>query len=193
MISIKFSCLFNTHMCIFMVEESSVQSQHTLHSLSEALAACFGLSNPSLDPSTRHMAGIMCNDMSTYSMITQKNRTQVLYFDMSLYLLFVSHKGPVMDWLIWKFSLCLCKRMLVMLQLMTDLSYFSWVLKQRDVLCWVSSRCAVKLCLGTNLPSPFFALLFVMLTKIVWWWYNVISVIRSSRMRELLHIVHVTS
>jgi hypothetical protein len=80
-----------------MEEERSFQSQHTLHSLSEALAACFGLINPSLGPYTRHMVGTMCNDMSTYSMIPQKNGTLVLYFDMSLYLLFVSYKGPVMD------------------------------------------------------------------------------------------------
>jgi len=80
-----------------MDEERSVQSQHTLYSLSEALAACFGSINPSLGPYTRHMVGTMCNDMSTYSTITQKIRTQVLYFDMSLYLLFVSYKVPVMD------------------------------------------------------------------------------------------------
>jgi len=80
-----------------MEEERSVHSQHTLHSLSEALAACFGVINPSLGPYTRHMGGIICNDMSAYSMIPQKKRTQVLYFDMSLYLLFVSYKDPMMD------------------------------------------------------------------------------------------------
>jgi len=58
---------------------------------------CMFWINPSLGPYTRHMVGTMCNDMSTYSTIPQKNRTQVLYFDMSLYLLFVSYKGPVMD------------------------------------------------------------------------------------------------
>jgi len=50
-----------------MEEEKSVQSQHTLHSLSEALAACFGLTNPSLGPYTRHMVGIMCNDILVYN------------------------------------------------------------------------------------------------------------------------------
>jgi hypothetical protein len=80
-----------------MEEERSVQSQHTLCSVSEALAACFGLINLLSGPYTRHMAGIMCNDMSTYSVIPQKKRTQVLCFDMSLYLLFVSYKGPMMD------------------------------------------------------------------------------------------------
>lgn len=148
-----FSCLF-IYKCIFMEEERSVHTQYTLHSLSEALAASFGLINPSSGLYTRHMAGIICNDMSAYSTIPQKNGTQVLYFDMSVYLLFVSYKGPMMDWLIWKFSLCLCKRMIVVLQLMTDISSFSWVIKQWFVFWWVSSRCGVKLCSGTNLPVP---------------------------------------
>jgi len=149
-----FLSLHPTYTCVFMEEERSVQSQHTLHSLLEALAACFGLINPSSGPYTRHVAGIMCNDMSAYSTIPQKNRTQVLYFDMSLYLPFVSYKGPMMDWLIWKFTLCVCKRMLVVLRLMTDLSPFSWAIKQWDVFWWVCSRCGVKLCAGTNLPLP---------------------------------------
>lgn len=52
-------------------QQVSYQAQHNMYSLSEALAMCFGLNNPSSGPYTRQRAGIMkCQHVVRFEFLT---------------------------------------------------------------------------------------------------------------------------